>query len=331
MPRAEIASTIAKLRAEFGVHPFASADAVDIGISKGRLNSAVRSGALTRTRRGALFVADDSSLAQLGFLENVQAICTTMPLTVVSHDSAARLLGLAIIPRRHLWAEPDLITITTPDGSHVGRHGYRIVSADLPEADRTFLGGIPITTIARTAVDIARGSDFRGALTACDSAMRLMVLAEARRLGIPEREAVHLEDLQHRARTELMKVAAGMTRWSGIRNARRAILAAHPAAESPLESVSRALMIENEIPVPKINWPIVVDGVTRYADFYWDDKNLIGEADGKLKYVVGDAVYQEKLRQDGLHRLGIEVERWGWDEAYRHPDRLIAQLRPYFF
>lgn len=52
---------------------------------------------------------------------------------------------------------------------------------------------------------------------------------------------------------------------------------------------------------------------------------MIAEADGRLKYEEErGALWEEKKREDRL-RIGFEVFRYTWAEAYHHPDQLVAK------
>ena len=86
-------------------------------------------------------------------------------------------------------------------------------------------------------------------------------------------------------------------------------------------------MIEAEFPLPKVGWPIRdVDGVTRWADFYWKEHKLIGEADGALKYTEPTDLLREKHREEALRMMGFRVVRWGWHEAVNQPHLLLGRL-----
>jgi len=61
------------------------------------------------------------------------------------------------------------------------------------------------------------------------------------------------------------------------------------------------------------------------VDFYWEEQKTVGEFDGKLKYGqllkpgqrIEDVIFEEKLREDALRDLGLQVVRWLWDDLYR--------------
>ncbi len=59
------------------------------------------------------------------------------------------------------------------------------------------------------------------------------------------------------------------------------------------------------------------------TDLEWPDLKKIAEFDGAGKYLKpeylkgrtpGEAVVEEKLREDALRREGNDVSRWGWYE-----------------
>jgi hypothetical protein len=59
----------------------------------------------------------------------------------------------------------------------------------------------------------------------------------------------------------------------------------------------------------------------------WRAYNLVGEPDGRSKYgAVGD-FYDEKIREEDLEDVGLEVARWPWDVAWNPRGRLDAKLR----
>jgi len=134
--------------------------------------------------------------------------------------------------------------------------------------------------------------------------------------------------------------------------ARRAVLALPPGirrqratlaldrssagAQSPGESVSRAIMIEAGLAAPQLqqeHWD--ERGLIGYTDFSWPEIGVIGEFDGRAKYngtfgpgapSAEQAVWNEKQRENRLTRLGFRVIRWSWADLYE-PERLIRTLR----
>jgi very-short-patch-repair endonuclease len=69
--------------------------------------------------------------------------------------------------------------------------------------------------------------------------------------------------------------------------------------------------------------PIYADdgGLIARVDFYWEEYGLVGEADGKVKYVDEQALFREKQRRDAIEE-SYQVIRWTWRQAHE-PDELF--------
>lgn len=229
---------------------------------------------------------------------------------VVSHASAAALHGLP------LWRLPlDHVEITrepparTDTGSRLRSHAAR-----LPAAERGSLDGIPLTSPARTVIDLARSLPFAPALVVADAALFA--------------KKVTAEQL-----SESLERSAGRP---GARRARRVVAAADARSESVGESRSRALMIEYGIPLPDLQVEVRAPDRTLIGrtDFAWRKYRLLGEFDGRVKYGrllrpgqdPGDAVWEEKQREDALRAEGWGVVRWIWREL-DPPAALVARIR----
>ncbi len=59
---------------------------------------------------------------------------------------------------------------------------------------------------------------------------------------------------------------------------------------------------------------VLIQQARARVDFLLDDVMVVIEFDGRVKYGEGDAVFQEKLREDRLRDLGYEVVRFVWSE-----------------
>ncbi len=212
--------------------------------------------------------------------------------TALSHDSAAALLGLPT-----LKPEREIVHFTNGQSSGGFARGLRHVHAAPIYADHTTLvDGLVVTTLERTAVDIAVAGTFAQALVVFDAALRL---------GADR--AVMAKMLKSRRR-------------QGITTARRALKLADGLSESVGESWSRAHIIEADLAMPRLQNTFLVEGQEYRTDFDWNSL-LIGEFDGKLKYgrclrpgeTLRDALIREKAREDALRRvLGAMVLRWTW-------------------
>jgi hypothetical protein len=172
--------------------------------------------------------------------------------------------------------------------------------AQLRSEDIGFVQDIPVTSAARSAVDISRRVSFLEGLVVTDGAVRRRV-----------------------ARTALGSVVRHQWTWPGIRRAAIAVRHADGRAESPLESVVRGRFIELRLPLPDLQVNVYDEvGFIGRVDFDLSAYNTVGEADGRVKYLE-DELWREKLRQERLEDTGREVIRWTWRSAHA-PDEEFA-------
>lgn len=177
--------------------------------------------------------------------------------------------------------------------------------ATMEPEDITDWFGAPVTTPARTILDLAR-HDRRDGLMAADAALHERLVTAAA--------------LEH--------VGQRCSGWPGIRQARGVLALASPLAESPLESLTRLAVHDSGLPPPELQ--VVIDDPAngrRYrVDLMWRGRRLVLEADGKLKY-TREELWREKRRELRLTRLGYRVERVTWaDVVYDWPES-VARLR----
>ena len=69
------------------------------------------------------------------------------------------------------------------------------------------------------------------------------------------------------------------------------------------------------------------NGLIGYVDMWWPDLNVIGEADGLVKYTSRDDVVREKRREDRLRALGPAVVRWTFEDIESRPQSVVAAIR----
>jgi predicted transcriptional regulator of viral defense system len=204
------------------------------GVSPRRLRGLVSAGELVRIRRGAYatreILAEATTDSALRHALDVAAVRGTRNRKgVASHESAALMWRLSLLKK----AADGTVTLTLPPGTRTGSYSSAgIVShvAELPHDHVTKLYGLPVTTAARTVIDIARGSPFRDGVVVADSALY-------------ERRA---------SKTDLRRVLRRCEGWRGIAQARRVVDFASSLAESPLESCARVAFREQGLPAPMV-------------------------------------------------------------------------------
>jgi hypothetical protein len=289
-------------------------DAADAGLTGDQVRQRVRSGSWTRVARGAylphaqagLAGFDDHARRRVDHVHRAIAAADRNAGSVIAYASAALVHQL---PVAHV---PDLVQLAVPPGQWTGRRsGLNLRRLAFADEDVAQLR-VPVTTPARTWMDVTR----RGTL-----AESLMVGDAGLRRGLFTRE----------------DLAAAAVRASGLPGARRVLPAASLVdgiRETPLESASVAYFVEHRIPLPACQ--VVIRSGGRFlgrVDFLWDDPargvRLIGESDGILKYGEPGEAYREKVREDDLRAEGFGFVRWGMADlaSGRLADRLRAALR----
>lgn len=276
----------------------------------------VRRGDLTPLRRGAYLAGPEPEDARVRHRLLIRATLSELsPTAVLSHASAAVWHGLPT------WRIPLRRVHVTRIRSSGGRRSARVHVhvASLPAAEVVLVDGVPVTSVARTVVDVARSRPFEEAVVVADGALAA---------GLTDRE-------------ELAAVLHGLHRRRGLPSARLAVEFADARAESVGESRSRVAIMRAGLPVPTLQWE-VRDRHGRQIgrpDFGWEEQLVAGEFDGRIKYgrlvrpgeSAGDVVYREKLREDRLRTVLRAVVRWTWndlDEFAPTAARLRTLLHP---
>lgn len=270
------------------------AQALASGLTPQQVDARVRSGRWLSLRRGVYLtqgaLPEDPALRH-ACLVTAAALASSVPC-VGSHASAALVHGLPLLQR------PDGPPVLTRPPGTAGSAVARLV-ADVPAEDRCVVHGAPVTTLARTAIDLARTTAALDAAVVLDAA-----------LGRVRRE-------------ELERVLDRQQGWPDSARARLRLGRADGRAESALESVSRVQLARLGLPPPELQVVVpLARGGTARVDFLWRALRTVGEADGRAKYDRPEDLWREKRREDALRDTGFEVFRFGWAEALHRPELL---------
>jgi hypothetical protein len=293
---------------------FTRTTALAAGWTARGVDAEVRSGRWTALRRGVYGVT--AQLPRSGperrAVEVAAAALATGREVVGSHETAALVHGLPLL--RPYDGPPVLSRARSPLGDRPDPTTAALLVSQVPVAHRTWVAGAPVTSLARTAVDLARKGPAVSAVVVLDAALRAGT-----------------------ARTELEEVLDDCKGWPGSARARDWVAFADGRAESPLESVGRWQLHRAGLPPPDLQ--VVLGGrwgpIGR-VDLCWDDLRTVGEADGWVKYRSAGgqadfgALRAEKVREDALRDAGFEVFRFTFDEALRRPAVLEHRARSAF-
>jgi len=280
------------------------------GRSGWQVRAMVERGELLRIGWGYYATADLAELipalpAGRLLLSAAAAAASLGPSAVVSHETAALLHGLSL-----LGPPPAALTITRPPGagSRSARRGISLHCAALPAAHVGGRLGVPVTTVPRTVIDLARVLDFRAGLVVADSALQRKLTSQK----------------------ELRAVMAACPRWRGVRMAAAVVEFADGRAESPLESLARVVFRDGGLPPPELQVEIKDSEFIGRVDFLWRKFRTIVEVDGAAKYEDRTLAMRQLRRDKRLREAGYEVVHFDWKEINGDPEYVVAAVRAAF-
>jgi very-short-patch-repair endonuclease len=265
------------------------------GLSYKTVEDRVRSGRLHRLHRGVYAVGHTSLAPEGRFLAAIKA-CG--PQAVLSHFSAAALYGLVKWDDRH----PEVTVPGTATRTHRGIHVHRSSMLDVRDTARHT--GIPITTPARTLIDLAASFKYR-------ALRRTVRQAQSRLTNVPQ-------ILNALDRLGPRRGTANLTK----------ILATGPApTRSELEDTVLDLILHGGFEHPDVNRPLRISGRKVIPDFRWPTQRLVIEADGAEWHDNPIAREDDAERQAILEAHGERVLRITWTQAITRRPETLERIR----
>lgn len=269
-----------------------------------------RQAAFDRLQRGTWVRADQNvyrlSGAPITWEQQLLApILSARPVAsvAVSHLAAAALHGIPGYGRGTL-------ELTAPRPFNLRRPGIKIHSSnDLDRCRVVQVGGLPVTDVSRTILDLGR------------------TVGDARVLRAIEWGRRHdLTDWPRMISTLARHARRGR---SGIRRLRRVIVAnAHrdEISDSDFELLVLALLLEHGLPEPVMHHRVYHQGrFVAEVDFAYPDRKLALEADGDV-HLQADVRERDVPRQNDLVLAGWTVLRVTYEGYRRRPERLVADV-----
>jgi very-short-patch-repair endonuclease len=259
---------------------------IDAGLGPGCIGGRVRRRRLLPVQRGVYRVGPLSPQVR------IMAAVLTCPGAVASHGSAGFLWDLAPHPgEAHITAAR----------AGANRPGIRRHRSELEADEVTTLHGIPLTTPARTLLDLAGAVGERELERA---------LAQAERREAPRSELLKLLD-RHQGRR-------------GVRILRKLLHGDRPAALTRSEAEERflGLVTRAELERPEAN--ISIGGFE--VDFVWQRERVVVEVDG-FAFHSSPASFESDRRRDAvLAAQGYLVVRVTWHQLVEEPEATVVRL-----
>lgn len=228
----------------------------------------------------------------------VHAFELACPGATMCLESAAVLHGLPS------FGECRDIHVFAAHRSASRRFGDVSVHTSVDPREVVEIAGVRVTSLLDTVVDLARALPPAQALAVLDAAT-----------SPAQGGAVTRDEVRQRATQRADQRGARQLAW--------VLDTADPLAESPGESVSRAVILWSGFEVPLLQQDFHYEGVHDRVDFLFPSNGAIGESDGWGKYDLADPeaakrhLTNEKRREDRLRRNRHPFGRWDYAGAVR--------------
>jgi very-short-patch-repair endonuclease len=268
---------------------------LELGLGKGAIQRRLAAGKLHRLYAGVYSVGHSVLPARASF---IAAVLACGPGALLSHRSAAELWGLMHSSGRRIDV------IVAGNGRHSSDRLCLHRARNLHPEDHATLDGIPVTSLARTLLDLA-------------AVVPPRVLERA----VEEAERLRLFDL--RAVERLLERSRG-------HRGRRALIAAIAEAahtvlwtRSELEKQFLKLCRAAALPQPAVN--VWAEGFE--VDAVWLEQKLVVELDGYEHHGGRSAFERDRKRDTKLQLAGYRPIRVTQRRIEREPDELVGELR----
>lgn len=283
---------------------------LDSGLAERQLRAAVADGRLIRPHWGSYVPVEhwDALWPEGQHLLKVLAVRAASPGggPLFTHESAAVVWGLP------LYGMGARAVQTRLDGARHSRRESGVIRRDMRIADSDIIevGGLRVTSLARTVFDVARTASLETAVGCADAAMRSVSVAG------------HMLDVELAESWRSDALALASAGMRGVRQARQVLEFADGRAQLPGESVSRVHLHRLGFHRYDLQVRVVgAQGDEYWLDFAFSGARRFGEFDGEEKYTdaalrsavsAEQAVLDEKRREDDVRGVtGWAFARWG--------------------
>jgi very-short-patch-repair endonuclease/predicted transcriptional regulator of viral defense system len=263
-----------------------------LGLSTSAIDYRLAIGRLHRIER-EVYAVGHAHVTQPG--RWLASVLTCGDAAVLSHRSAGAHLGIA--PYDGRWID---VTARTRRRS---RGRIKVHRARLEPEDTTVEDNIPLTTVARTVLDLAAIVDLRRVERALERA-----------------EKLDLFDLR-----EIERTCARATGHHGLRAISQALALYMPdtRTRSELERDFRDFCRDHDLTLPQVN--VIVAG--HEVDALWADAGLIVELDSWEHHRDRAAFERDRVRDAELRLAGYTVIRITYRRLREYPEEVAALIR----
>jgi predicted transcriptional regulator of viral defense system len=264
-----------------------------LGLGKAAIEHRVRAGRLHRLHPG-VYAVGHVLLSSFGRF--VAAVFACGPGAVLSHWSAAHLHRLLASARTR-------VDVLSPRDRRPKRGIAHHRTRSLPPGDVTVIEGIPVTTVARTLLDLAGVARPRQLERALDQAEVLGTFDLAAIEAILARANGHRGAARLRAALALQQRSSTLTR-------------------SGLEEAFLTLVDAAALPRPRLN--VRLCGFT--VDAYWPESGLVAEIDSFRYHRRRRSFEADRRRDIALQTAGLRVVRVTDTRIEFEPEGVVEDL-----
>jgi len=273
--------------AAWGIATFAELRAA--GLTEAKILWRLRTGALLEEYPGVYRVGHRAPSTEATYMAAVKA-CGEGAL--LAGRAAAHLWGLIKGPAQ----PPEVISLTERRIPGIVTHRAR----RQPGADGAKHRGIPVTTVARTLVDLA-------------------AVLPADALG----RACHEAGVLHGTTPKSVREVIGRRPGSrGVGKLRRIISGEEKVVLSRLEERFVQRLEAAELPLPVTNR--VAGG--RRVDCRWPERRLTVELDSYTYHSSRHAWERDRRREREAYARGDQFRRYTWEDVFEHPGAMMREL-----
>jgi len=230
----------------------------------------------------------------------IAAVMACSPGAFLSHLDAAALW-------RIYESRGRTIHVTTTARSARRIPGIKVHRArKLDPADVTTRDRIPVTTVARTLVDLTD-------LLPTDRILRAM------------READYLKLLDTDTLIAAVQRATGRRRLNALSEA----IQRHTPGQivrDELEHLFLELVRAAGLPDPETNVKVKTRRRTYTVDCLWREQGVAVELDGRAAHIRAAAFEEDRARDAALTAIGLRVLRFTWRRLTEEPEDVLAEL-----
>ena len=263
-----------------------------LGYGRNSVAKAAKVGRLHRIHRG-VYVVGYRRLSWRG--RCMAAVLASSP-SVASHLSAGWLWGL-------LRFRPETLHVTSPSARRAKR-SFVVHQADLPGADRVIYEAIPVTSVARTVLDLAVDRSAR------DIRRQIQRGDDFKVFDLREMRSLLARSNGHRGKVQVEAALDGFR-------------PDHVFTRSGLERRFLEVVTAAGLPTPSMN--TFVAGFE--VDAYWAEERFGVELDVYATHGSRLSFEEDRERDDELLLAGIETTRVTGPRLDREPGKVVESIR----